>query len=559
MSLSRTGLLLAALVAFAYRGLLLGLAQGTPVADAVDLERWFFLPTETAPLLVYALAAWLAHRRRDRWRALAWNERSVALAVALLAIGFAAYAWSLHTGATDLLLVSLAANAIGAAAWCGGMAAVRVVWLPALFLLFALPIPAPLLAEMLWNFQLWTAQYAGWLLFLIGQTVYVAGDQIWLPDHAFQVIETCSGLRSVQTLTMLAVIAIDLFGRRGWHAALLFLAAPLLAFALNGLRVLTLVLNPSSDIAAIHDLQGLAVLIAGLLVLVAIDSGLARMLDSDDAEATASDPPPSADRQTSPAREGVWRAPAIGAVALAVLGFVVPLHDVGSIAQPPLTQFLPQRMGDWQAIDELQLDREFIGNFGLRQRVHRRYRSPDGETVDLLVAAAHHDDRLRSLFSPKSGVPGSGWVLLEEEPIPASTDLSREHETVYRRGPERRLVRHAYRHTSGTGSETLRTFLALDASPLRRPQDAVLVRLVTDLSDSREDGRAAARRRLADFKAQVVAGLHSWEEALRTLRSAGTVGDEDAGEAGRFSRLAQPGSHPRVEQDERSFAQAFAP
>ena len=50
-------------------------------------------------------------------------------------------------------------------------------------------------------------------------------------------------------------------------APLLLLAAPPVAFMMNGFRALTLIFNPHSDIATIHNAQGIAVLMAGLSVL----------------------------------------------------------------------------------------------------------------------------------------------------------------------------------------------------------------------------------------------------------------------------------------------------
>ena len=114
------------------------------------------------------------------------------------------------------------------------------VFLIALLLVFAVPIPAPLLNAVVWKFQLWTAEYSGLLLHLLRQPALVSGDQILRSDQVFQIIEACSGLRTVETLAMLAVLMVDLFRRRGWHAALLVAASLPVGFGINGFRALTL-------------------------------------------------------------------------------------------------------------------------------------------------------------------------------------------------------------------------------------------------------------------------------------------------------------------------------
>ena len=59
---------------------------------------------------------------------------------------------------------------LGAANLLGGIAALRVIALPAAVLVFAVPIPAPLLNQILWRLQIWTADFTGLLLRVIGMS-----------------------------------------------------------------------------------------------------------------------------------------------------------------------------------------------------------------------------------------------------------------------------------------------------------------------------------------------------------------------------------------------------
>ena len=104
----------------------------------------------------------------------------------------------------------------------------------------------------------------------------VSGDRLILDRGLFAIIETCSGLRSIETLALLAILMIDLFGRRGRHALILLVLSPFVAFLINGLRCLGLIFNPHADIASIHNLQGIAMLLGGVLLLYFVDGLLAR-------------------------------------------------------------------------------------------------------------------------------------------------------------------------------------------------------------------------------------------------------------------------------------------
>ena len=227
---------------------------------AIQSEEFFFEANEAAGAPVLILSIWLFYRR-SHYLDLLTRQGSPTAGLTLLLFAGALYVWGAYTRAPDLQLVSMISILFGLALCFGGPAAVRAYWLPILFLGFALPLPPVLLSAVMYPIQLVTAGYAGAILNGIGVASFVQGDQILRPENTFIVIETCSGVRTIVTLAMLTVLLIDLFERHGWHAAILFVAAPIVAFLSNGLRVVTLVLNPHSSIHSIHNLQGILMLL----------------------------------------------------------------------------------------------------------------------------------------------------------------------------------------------------------------------------------------------------------------------------------------------------------
>ena len=463
------GALALALAAFAYRRLL---AFRPTDSLVVEIEGWFFEPSDTAPPIVVALALWLLYRRSARLRALAWEGGSLALSAGLFAGSVAVLAWSLLTEASDLQAISLILACLATANLLGGRPALRVVWLPVCFLLFAIPIPSPLRHEIVWKLQNWTAEATGLLLYTLGIPAVVSGDRILLADTVFAVIETCSGLRSVITLLMLAVLMIDLFRRRRLHAALLLIFTPFLAFGTNALRSLGLVLNPASNVASIHSMQGIAMLLAAVLVLYGFDGLLERL------------GVPGGERMRSPRRAAAGRfsrerlALAFGFLALlGLLSSVVSPWRIESPDVPLPVDAIPRRLDGWRSVD-LETDRLFLGMAALTGSIHRRY-ATDGTWVEVFVASGSPRQRLRSFYSPKTALPGSGWII--ESAARVERAGGEVDELVVRRAAERRLVHHWYLGTRGLGEEILREFLALDASPFARPTRGVVVQLSTPI------------------------------------------------------------------------------
>ena len=463
------GALALALAAFAYRRLL---AFRPTDSIVVEVEGWFFEPSDTAPLIVVALSLWLLYRRSARLTALTWEGGSWVLSALLYAGSIAVFSWSLLTEASDLQAISLILASLATANLLGGRPALRAIWLPVVFLLFAIPIPSPLRQVIVWKLQNWTAEATGVLLYTLGIPAVVSGDRILLANTVFAVIETCSGLRSVITLLMLAVLMIDLFRRSGLHAALLMIVTPFLAFGTNALRSLGLVLNPASNIATIHSLQGIVMLLASVLVLYGFDGLLERLGVPNGSRPRTKRPP----GPTSLSRARV--ACVFGLLALlGILSSAVrPWREPLPTVRLPI-DVIPRRFDEWRSAD-LETDRLFLGMAAMAGPIDRRY-ARGAERVDVFVGAGSPRQRLRSFYSPKTALPGSGWII--ESATQAERSGRMVDELVVRRGSERRLIHHWYLGTEGLWGETVREFLALEFSPFARHTRGAVVRISTPI------------------------------------------------------------------------------
>ena len=492
-----------AALAFAYASLF---TLGTRYGFEKGVEYWLFRPTDNAPLVILVLAGWLGYRRFYRLRALAPATAPLPLIGACTAGAVALHAWAVYTRADDLQFVSLAlALSAVILAW-RGTAGLRAVWLPIVFLLFAIPMPAPLMLAVVFELQLWTAQFAGWLLYVLGVPSLVSGDQIVRATQTFQVIEGCSGMRSIETLTMLSVLMIDLFGRRGWHALALLLAAPCVAFALNGVRVLTLILNPHSEIIAIHNLQGIAILLVGLLLIYGLDVMIERAAGEHVPEAWR--PPAAAPaRAFSPAiaHGTVWLA----ALAMSTSRIAVPVWEDPHPAPRLLHEVVGDALAGWPS-EGITPDFNFQGSSRFGEVFHRRYEL-EGAPVGVFVGTADLGQRGGSPLSQTTAVPGSGWLVRESGPANVADRRGTITVRVLDKGKQRLLVHHWYVGDRGLTGEVARSLLATDRSPLRRDDLLYVVRLETAILGHAESDRRASEARLASIEAALVPALEQLE------------------------------------------------
>jgi EpsI family protein len=458
------------------------------------------------------LALWLLWRRRERWRGLPGRSGPLALTLPLLAAGAGILVWARLTGAHDLLALSLLTAGLGLASLWKGAAGVRLLLLPAGFLLFALPLPPAFSNAVIFRFQLWTAELVGWLLYLFALPARVVAESILRSDFTFSVVEGCSGLRSVVTLTMLSVLMVDLFRRHGLHASILVLAAPLVAFGLNAVRAIALILNPHSTLAAVHIAQGVAILLCGLILLYALDGLLARLIPQQAAEGGAQRA--EGERRRAPARQAAEggaqraegerrRAPArlharatlLLLALLAGLSVAVPPW----VTNEPVPLALPYRfdrqIGEWTA-SSLETDRLFLGSVSFRESLSVRYQQ-GGETVDLFLGIGDRAQRFSSPLSPKTERPGSGWTVEERGSASLdSRDGGGDVDALIERSANRQLlVYHWVDGSAHPSREALRSLLALDATPWPQIRDPLVVRLSTEIG-----GPGAEERRLAEVR-----------------------------------------------------------
>ena len=485
-----------ALAAFAYRGLF-GDAAGLPASGG--FEQWFFTPEAGRALLPIAIALWMLARRRARLRALP-DRAAPALAGALLAVGVGLFAFATRTGAQALLPLSLAANLLALAAAAKGRAGCGVALLPALILLFGSPLPAPLRDGIVWWLQVSSARGAAWLMQAAGAELVQRGVVIHRGDNAFTVIESCSGLRGIEILTLVALATRELCGASGLRSWIAVAAAPLLAYALNLLRIVLVVLfTPSASPEAMaaqgwdHTPQGVAVLAAGTALIYLLSHALSGAAGAPGAGQRSAAPP-------APARRRALWAGALSVIALLAGVSLAPAHEAPAPAPPPLD--LPLERAGWVG-EDLPLDRLFLGQLQPGQVLHRRYRRDEGDLppriVDLLVGYEDGANRASHLFSPKVALPDHDWSFVEERPARIWLLGIDGRLAVAAHGSELALG-YAWRvRDEGALRETWRASLELDAGPLRREPPRAVVRLLTPLANDGSVARDRAKRSLDRF------------------------------------------------------------
>lgn len=152
---------------------------------------------------------------------------------------------------------------------------------PIFFLLFMIPIPSQIYAALTISLQLFVSQTSSWLAMHLGIPLYREGNIIHLPGLTMQVVQACSGLRSMASLSALALILAFFTLRSNLLRAALFLSGIPTAIFVNIVRVLLLIVlfdYFSIDLTAegVHILFSIFIFALSFVILVAMRGVLSR-------------------------------------------------------------------------------------------------------------------------------------------------------------------------------------------------------------------------------------------------------------------------------------------
>jgi exosortase len=121
--------------------------------------------------------------------------------------------------------------------------------------------------------QILASQLADGALTVLSVPVLREGNILELPNQRLSVVEACSGIRSLLSLTFLALVYGYFFERRWWLRVTLFLATVPIAIVANGSRVtLTGVLTqvkPELAEGFFHTASGWVIFMVALVILIA--------------------------------------------------------------------------------------------------------------------------------------------------------------------------------------------------------------------------------------------------------------------------------------------------
>jgi exosortase len=228
---------------------------------------------------VPVIAGFIAWQKRDRIAGKLAKPNWWGLAVML----WAAFQLYIGTLGAELFLsrTSFVISVIGAVLLLGGTEYLRIFAFPLFLLFFMVPIPAVIYNQITFPLQLLASRAAETTIDLLQIPVIREGNVLILPQQTLNVVEACSGIRSLLTLTFLSLVYGYFFEKRTWVRVVLFLSTIPIAIAANAGRVaFTGVISqfkPELAEGWFHEAQGWVIFMIALVILIAFHQLIVRV------------------------------------------------------------------------------------------------------------------------------------------------------------------------------------------------------------------------------------------------------------------------------------------
>ena len=231
---------------------------------------WITDSDQAHGLLLVAVAVYLVFHRRNRIRQIKtekWLPGILIMvgAILLLLAGQVVVEYF----AMRVSLIILLAGTIG---FLLGKDALKILLFPLLLLLLAMPLPAIVVNSLTLPLKSLVSSLASEMLRALGVSILQEGNILRMPQITLEVVNACSGIRSVFSLFVLALLFCSDLDGYVQKALLLVLTIPLAIFT-NALRItatgmLATHWDPEKAMGFYHSFSGWVIFVLSLVLLL---------------------------------------------------------------------------------------------------------------------------------------------------------------------------------------------------------------------------------------------------------------------------------------------------
>ena len=232
--------------------------------------QWWDDPNYSHGFLIPLVSGFFVWKARKKLGTLPTQNSNWGLLVLVAGLGL----YVVGTAAMEYFSVrfSMVVVVIGLVLYFGGKKFLKTLWFPLVFLVFMIPIPYVIYYSVTFPMQLFSSKLACGFLQLSGLSVMRQGNVIHLPNYSLEVVEACSGLRSLMTLSALGAAMAYMTQKSLVGGVIVFFSSIPIAIGANVFRLVitalgAFLISPKFAEGFLHEASGLVVFLSGLFCL----------------------------------------------------------------------------------------------------------------------------------------------------------------------------------------------------------------------------------------------------------------------------------------------------
>ncbi len=183
-----------------------------------------------------------------------------------------------HTGAELFLMrFSMIVTLAGILVFFMGWTFLKALIIPVIFLILMIPIPAIIWNKLAFPLQLLAARLSSDLIQILQIPVFREGNILQLPNTSLEVVDACSGLRSLTSLIALTGLFAYIAPLTDFKKWVLFFSAIPIAVAVNVIRLtftaaMAFWISPDMAHGFLHDVSGMFIFVGALALVYLVFS-----------------------------------------------------------------------------------------------------------------------------------------------------------------------------------------------------------------------------------------------------------------------------------------------
>lgn len=174
-----------------------------------------------------------------------------------------------------LMRISMVITLAGIVIYCYGYDVLKVVQVPIAYLIMMIPIPYILWNKVAFPLQLFSARISAEMIKMMGIPVFREGNILHLANTSLEVVDACSGIRSLTSLLALSGAFAFLARLSTFKKWILFLSAIPIAVLVNVVRLtitgcMAAWISPETAHGFLHDMSGLIIFSTALILVYGV-------------------------------------------------------------------------------------------------------------------------------------------------------------------------------------------------------------------------------------------------------------------------------------------------